>query len=43
MTWLLGLIRAVSVWHTMYIGTANKKQKETLRKLKDAGLYKGTI
>lgn len=43
MTWLLAQINAISVWNTMYIGTANEKQKEKLRELKRNGLYKGDI
>lgn len=43
MTWLLAQINAISVWHTMYMGKANEKQKEKLRELKRNGLYKGDI
>lgn len=43
MPWLLGLTGAVSVWNDMYVGKPNDSQMETLRQLKDAGLYKGTI
>ena len=43
MTWLLAQTNAISVWATMYMGTANEKQKEKLRELKNNGLYKGDI
>ena len=41
--WLMKQSGAISVWDTMYIGEANELQKQTLRELRDEGLYKGEI
>lgn len=41
--WLLGLTGCISVWTNMIVGKPNDAQKETLKELKKAGLYKGVI
>lgn len=34
---------AISVWNDFYLGNANEKQINSLKKLKEEGLYKGNI
>ena len=43
LTWLLSLTNCISVWNDFYMGNANEKQIEMLRKLKEAKIYKGSI
>lgn len=43
MTWLLMQSEAVAVWNDFYIGNLNSKQRESLRMLKDKGIYSGNI
>lgn len=38
---LISEMKAVSVWYRGYWGKPNEKQKETLEKLKEAGVYGG--
>lgn len=40
---LIAEMKAVSVWYRGYWGKPNEKQKETLKKLKEAGVYGGNI
>ena len=39
--WLTKELQAVAIWDTHFIGVMNEKQKETLNKLAEAGLYRG--
>lgn len=43
LTWLLGLTGCVAVWNSMYMGNLNEQQSETLKRLSEAGIYKGTF
>lgn len=43
LTWLLKQTGAISVWLKEYVGEPNEKQKETLRTLKEKGIYEGEI
>jgi hypothetical protein len=40
---LCEISKCISVWNNFYIGKANDKQRETLQKLQDNGLYEGAI
>lgn len=40
---LCEMSKCISVWNNFYIGKPNDKQRETLQKLQDNGLYEGTI
>lgn len=40
---LIAEMKAVSVWNSGYWGKPNEKQKETLKTLKEAGVYGGNI
>lgn len=42
-TWLCKESKCVSVWDTFYYGKLNKKQRKSLLKLNQAGLYLGKI
>ena len=41
--WVLSLTGCIAVWNDFYIGEANEAQLNTLRELRDAGIYKGDI
>ena len=43
LSWLLMQTGAISVWQTFYVGEANEKQKETLKMLREKGIYEGEI
>ena len=40
---LCEISKCISVWNNFYIGKPNDKQRETLQKLQDNGLYEGMI
>lgn len=40
---LCEMSKCISVWNNFYIGKPNDKQRETLQKLQDNGLYEGMI
>lgn len=40
---LCAMSKCISVWTNFYIGKPNDKQRETLQKLQDNGLYEGAI
>jgi len=42
-TWLCLETGAIAVWNGFVVGQANDDQKESLHKLRDAGLYHGDI
>lgn len=42
-TWLSMITGYVSVWTEFTMGTLNDSQRNALRKLKEAGLYRGTV
>ena len=43
LTWLVMQTGMIAVWNNGYVGEANKKQKNVLKKLKINGVYKGVI
>ncbi len=43
LTWLLRQSGMIAVWNDRYIGEANKKQKNVLKRMKLSGVYKGVI
>lgn len=43
LNWLLMQTGMIAVWNDRYMGTANRKQKNILKKLKINGVYKGAI
>lgn len=43
LNWLVMQTGLIAVWNHGYVGEANRKQKNVLKKLKLNGLYKGVI
>ena len=43
LVWVLSLTGCISVWNDFYMGKANEAQLNTLKKMKEAGIYKGDV
>ena len=43
LAWVLSLTGCVSVWNNFYMGTLNGEQRERLREMKEAGIYRGEL